>query len=87
MALTGLFLYPARASARKAERGFREKPVQNQKAGTGNRHAPVKWHAYCFGSETETTMLRDCPTDAKATLALIAVSALCILGWLADLGL
>jgi len=36
---------------------------------------------------TETTMLRDCPTDAKATLALIALSAICILGWLADLGL
>lgn len=33
------------------------------------------------------TMLRDCPTDAKATLALIAISAICILGWLADLGL
>jgi len=33
------------------------------------------------------TMLRDCPPDAKATLALIALSALCILGWLADLGL
>ena len=56
-------------------------------AASGNRHAPVKWHAYCLGSETETTMLRDCPTDAKATLALIAVSALCILGWLANLGL
>lgn len=36
---------------------------------------------------TETTMLRDCPTEAKATLALIALSAICILGWLADLGL
>lgn len=32
-------------------------------------------------------MLRDCPPDAKATLVLIALSALCILGWLADLGL
>lgn len=32
-------------------------------------------------------MLRDCPNDAKATLALIAISALCILVWLADLGL
>ncbi len=32
-------------------------------------------------------MLRDCPPDAKATLALIALSAICILGWLADLGL
>lgn len=32
-------------------------------------------------------MLRDCPTDAKATLALIALSAICILGWLADLRL
>lgn len=26
------------------------------------------------------------PSDAKATIALIAVSAFCILGWLADLG-
>jgi hypothetical protein len=32
-------------------------------------------------------MLRDCPTDAKATLIVIAISAVCILGWLADLGL
>lgn len=32
-------------------------------------------------------MLRHCPNDAKVTLALIAISAICILGWLADLGL
>lgn len=38
-------------------------------------------------SEMETTMLRHCPTDAKATLALVALSAFCILGWLADLRL
>ena len=52
-----------------------------------NRHPSVKRHDYCLGSETETTMLRDCPPDAKATLALIALSAICILGWLADLSL
>ncbi|RYE29876.1 MAG: hypothetical protein EOP23_20490 [Hyphomicrobiales bacterium] len=56
-------------------------------AHPGNRHPTVKWHAYCVGFEMETIMLRDCPTDAKATLALIALSAICILGWLADLGL
>lgn len=32
-------------------------------------------------------MLRHCPNDAKVTLALIAISAIGILGWLADLGL
>jgi hypothetical protein len=32
-------------------------------------------------------MLRHWPNDAKATIALIAVSAICILGWLADIGL
>lgn len=37
--------------------------------------------------ERRPDMLRDCPTDAKATLALIALSALCILSWLADLAL
>lgn len=32
-------------------------------------------------------MLRHWPNDAKATIALIALSAICILGWLADAGL
>ena len=32
-------------------------------------------------------MLRHWPTDAKATIALIGVSAICILGWLADISL
>lgn len=32
-------------------------------------------------------MPRHWPNDAKATIALIALSAICILGWLADTGL
>ena len=76
MALTGHFFF-----RRVPNRFARSQPHHR------NRHPSVKRHDYCVGSETETTMLRDCPPDAKATLALIALSAICILGWLADLGL
>lgn len=49
-------------------------------------HTAVGWHGYCMVSQQETHMIRQCPYDAKLTLALVALSAASILGWLATGG-
>ncbi len=46
-------------------------------------HTAFGWHGYCMVCEWETIMIRQCPSDAKLTLALVALTAAGILSWLA----
>ncbi|WP_449254732.1 hypothetical protein, partial [Bosea sp. (in: a-proteobacteria)] len=54
-------------------------------ASSRSRHRSVKWHGYCDVFQTRRhSMMRHWPGDAKAAIALFAVSAAGILGWLAS---